>query len=120
MDKADTGLLEKPSSAKRLRQLTPAANDQVDSFARRHIGPSPAEVAEMLQVVGFENLDALIGATVPTNIRLNRPLDLPAAETEAEALAELRAISRKNKVLRSYIGAGYSDCVTPPVIQRTS
>ena len=118
MDKADAGLLEKPPSAKRPKQVTPMTNDQVDSFARRHIGPNPAEVFEMLQVVGFENLDALIDATVPTNIRLGRPLDLPAAETEAEALAELRAISRKNKVLRSYIGAGYSDCVTPPVIQR--
>src|SRR5216110_328655 len=72
----------------------------------------------MLREVGFENLDALIDATVPKNIRLDRQLDLPEAKWEAEALTELRAISRRNKVTRSFIGAGYSDCMTPPVIQR--
>ena len=89
-----------------------------DSFARRHIGPNEAEVAEMLRDLGFDNLDVLIDATVPKSIRLDRPLDLPEAKSEAEALAELRAISKKNKVARSFIGAGYSDCITPPVIQR--
>src|SRR5881409_3939252 len=93
-------------------------NVDLNSFARRHIGPSEAEVAEMLSEVGFENLDSLIDATVPKNIRLDRALDLPEAKSEAEALAELRAISRKNKIARSFIGCGYSDCITPPVIQR--
>jgi len=88
------------------------------SFADRHIGPNDAEVREMLRELGFDNLDALIEATVPKNIRLDRQLDLPKAKSEAEALAELRAISKKNKVARSFIGAGYSDCITPPVIQR--
>src|SRR5437588_11904226 len=87
-------------------------------FARRHIGPNENEAAEMLRSLGFENLDALIDATVPKNIRLDRELRLPEAKSEAEALAELRAISKKNKVAKSFIGAGYSDCVTPPVIQR--
>src|ERR1043166_267576 len=90
----------------------------IDSFARRHIGPNEAETAEMLRAVGFESLDALIDATVPKNIRLNRELKLPEAKSEAEALAELRAISKKNKIAKNFIGAGYSDCVTPPVIQR--
>src|SRR3981081_1783888 len=90
----------------------------VDSFARRHIGPNDEEVAAMLREVGFDNLDTLIDATVPKNIRLDRQLNLPVAKSEAEALAELRAISKKNKVAKSFIGAGYSDCVTPPVIQR--
>src|SRR3981081_2769854 len=90
----------------------------VDSFARRHIGPNDEEVRDMLRELGFENLDALIDATVPKNIRLDRQLNLPEAKSEAEALAELRAISRKNKVSSSFIGAGYSDCITPPVIQR--
>ena len=90
----------------------------LNSFARRHIGPNDAEVAQMLRDVGFENLDALIEAAIPKNIRLNRQLDLPNAKSESEALAELRAISKKNKVVRSFIGAGYSDCITPPVIQR--
>src|SRR5437762_6101721 len=72
----------------------------------------------MLGRVGFENLDALIDAAIPKNIRLDRRLDLPEAKSESEALAELRAIAKKNKVARSFIGAGYSDCITPPVIQR--
>src|SRR5438270_223454 len=89
-----------------------------DSFARRHIGPNEVETEEMLGAIGFESLDSLIDATVPKNIRLDRELSLPEAKSEAEALAELRAISKKNKVAKSFIGAGYSDCVTPPVIQR--
>lgn len=87
-------------------------------FARRHIGPNEIETEEMLGAIGYKNLDALIDATVPKNIRLDRELNLPEAKSEAEALAELRAISKKNKVAKSFIGAGYSDCVTPPVIQR--
>src|SRR5437588_684664 len=90
----------------------------IDSFARRHIGPNEAEITEMLQTVGFENLDALIDATVPKKIRLDRELNLPEAKSEHDALAELRAISKKNVVARNFIGAGYSDCITPPVIQR--
>jgi glycine dehydrogenase len=90
----------------------------LNSFARRHIGPNEAEVAQMLRDVGFENLDGLIEAAIPKNIRLNRQLNLPEARSESEALTELRAISKKNKVLRSFIGAGYFDCITPPVIQR--
>ncbi|HEY2627322.1 MAG TPA: aminomethyl-transferring glycine dehydrogenase [Candidatus Udaeobacter sp.] len=90
----------------------------LNSFARRHIGPNEVEVAQMLHDVGFENLDRLIEAAIPKNIRLNRQLNLPEARLESEALAELRAISKKNKVSRSFIGAGYSDCITPPVIQR--
>ena len=90
----------------------------LDSFARRHIGPNEEETAEMLHALGFENLNALIDATVPKNIRLHRELNLPEAKSEADALAELRTIAEKNKVAKSFIGAGYSDCITPPVIQR--
>jgi len=90
----------------------------VNSFARRHIGPNENEAAAMLSEVGFESLGALIDATVPKNIRLGRELQLPEPKSETEALAELRAIAEKNKVVRSFIGAGYSDCITPSVIQR--
>src|SRR5207245_10111807 len=90
----------------------------VDSFVRRHIGPNEEEVRAMLHKVGFENLDALIDAAVPKNIRLNRQLNLPEAKSETEALAGLRSIANKNKIVRSFIGAGYYDCITPPVIQR--
>src|SRR6476620_6979771 len=90
----------------------------IDSFARRHIGPNEEEVRAMLRDVGFESLGALIDATVPKDIRLNQRLNLPEAKSEGEALAELRAIAQKNKIARSFIGAGYYDCITPPVIQR--
>src|SRR6266508_1964928 len=89
-----------------------------NSFARRHIGPNEEEVRVMLREVGFEDLDSLVEAAVPRNIRLDRDLNLPEAKSEMEALAKLRAISRKNKIARSFIGCGYSDCITPPVIQR--
>jgi glycine dehydrogenase len=89
-----------------------------DSFASRHIGPNEKEIDAMLRELGFENLDGLINAAIPKNIRLNRQLNLPEAKSESEALAELLAIAQKNKVARSFIGAGYSDCITPPVIQR--
>src|ERR1043166_7749094 len=89
-----------------------------DSFAKRHIGPNDSEVAEMLRDLGFDNLDGMIDATVPKNIRLDRELNLPDAKSEAEALAELRAISKQNKLAKSFIGTGYSGCITPPVIQR--
>ncbi len=72
--------------------------DKFDAFARRHIGPNGREIDEMLTSLGFENLDALIEATVPKNIRLGRALDLPEAKGEREALDELRAISRNNRV----------------------
>jgi glycine dehydrogenase len=90
----------------------------INDFSRRHIGPNENETAGMLRAVGYENLDALIDATVPKNIRLDRELNLPEAKSEAEALAELRAISKKNKLAKNFIGAGSSDCITPPVIQR--
>jgi glycine dehydrogenase len=90
----------------------------IDSFAHRHIGPNEEEIGAMLRDVGFDNLGALIDATVPKDIRLKRQLKLPEAKSEGEAVAELRAIAQKNKIARSFIGAGYHDCITPPVIQR--
>jgi glycine dehydrogenase len=93
-------------------------NIDVDSFARRHIGPNEEEVGAMLREVGFDSLGALIDATVPKDIRLKGQLTLPEAKSEGEALAELRAVAQKNKIARSFIGAGYYDCITPPVIQR--
>ena len=89
-----------------------------DRFVTRHIGPNAAETAGMLKVCGFPTLDALINEAVPAGIRLNRPLNLPAARSEFEALAQLRSIANKNQVFRSFLGMGYSDCIVPPVIQR--
>ncbi len=92
--------------------------DRVDSFAHRHIGPNKAATASMLAELGFENLEELIAATVPKNIRLDHPLNLPEAKSESETLDELRSVAKKNRVARSFIGAGYYDTITPPVIQR--
>ncbi|MCC6167079.1 MAG: aminomethyl-transferring glycine dehydrogenase [Caldilineaceae bacterium] len=89
-----------------------------DGFVRRHIGPAPADLPAMLAAIGMESLDALIDAAVPPAIRLAQPLNLPGPRGEREVLAELRAMAAKNRVLRSLIGMGYSDCVTPPVILR--
>ena len=88
------------------------------SFARRHIGPSPDEVQQMLEVLGIPTLDDLIDQTVPQAIRKKLLLQLPAAQTEYAALAQLKDIASKNQVFRSFIGMGYHDCITPPVIQR--
>ncbi len=89
-----------------------------DQFVRRHIGPNANETSEMLMLLGFKNLDELIDAAVPKKIRLDKKLKLPAAQSEFEALAELRRIASKNHPFRSFIGQGYYDCITPPVIQR--
>jgi glycine dehydrogenase len=90
----------------------------LDTFERRHTGSPAADLAEMLKIVGYDSLDALADAAVPANIRLKRPLRLPAALGERAALAELRTIASKNKIFRSFIGQGYYDTATPPVIQR--
>jgi glycine dehydrogenase len=92
--------------------------DHPDHFVARHNGPRPNEIPEMLEVLGYPSLDALMEDVVPANIRLRAPLKLPAAEGEPEVLRALRAMARQNEVFRSYIGMGYYDCVTPPVIQR--
>jgi glycine dehydrogenase len=89
-----------------------------DRFAVRHIGSSEEEIAEMLRIVGVDSLDQLIDQTIPSGIRLARPLNLPAAKREHELLEQLRAIADQNEIWRSFLGMGYSDCITPPVIQR--
>ncbi len=89
-----------------------------DSFVHRHVGPSEADVTKMLKLLGFESLESLIEATVPSNIRRREPLALPEAVGESEILEELKGIAEGNRVFRSYIGMGYYDCVTPPVILR--
>ena len=88
-----------------------------DLFAHRHFGV-PADHAAKLAELGYPSLDALVNAAIPANIRRLSPLQLPAAATESEALAELKGIMAANKLGRSYIGMGYYDCITPPVIQR--
>ena len=87
-------------------------------FDSRHIGPTAAQQAEMAQLLGFANVDALIDATVPEQIRRRESMKLPAAMTEQEALARLRGYAQRNRVQRSCIGMGYYDTFVPAVIQR--
>ena len=72
----------------------------------------------MLKTIGFNDFDGLIESTVPPNILAHKALDLEPARTESEALAHLRKMANKNKVMKSYIGAGYYDTQVPPVILR--
>jgi glycine dehydrogenase len=91
-----------------------------DTFARRHIGPSRAETAEMLAALGYKSLDELADATLPAAIRLKKPLDLGERLplSEHELLEELRNLAADNQVLRSFIGQGYYDTITPGVVLR--
>jgi glycine dehydrogenase len=87
-------------------------------FTRRHIGPGPEEAQAMLDALGYTSLDALIEDAIPANIRFRGSLSIGDGASELEALTELRAHADRNRVLRSYIGLGYHDTFTPPVIQR--
>ena len=95
-----------------------ATHAPTDSFVPRHVGPSEAEVSEMLGVLGYATLDELIDATIPAQIRTRRPLAIHERRTEHEALEAMREIAGKNRIFRSYLGYGYHDTYTPPVIQR--
>jgi len=76
------------------------------------------DTPEMLRIVGYPSLDAMIADVVPEMFRLRRPLALPAARTEQEALRDLKAMMSRNQLRRSFLGRGYYDCYMPPVIQR--
>ena len=89
-----------------------------DQFVARHLGPETTDIPHMLEVVGADSLDMLIHQTIPPAIRLKRALNLPGSRSESEVLAELRELAAQNKVYRSFIGMGYHDCITPPVILR--
>ncbi|PIE00771.1 MAG: glycine dehydrogenase (aminomethyl-transferring) [Thiothrix nivea] len=95
--------------------------EQRDNFTRRNVGPDAAQIRAMLKELGFASLDALITATVPDSIRLDRALEsLATADglTETAALAELKQLAQQNQVNKSYIGMGYHGTLTPNVILR--
>ena len=91
---------------------------QIDFFKNRHNGPTPAEQEAMLATIGVSSLEELIAQTIPSDIRLNRDLNISTARSEQDFLANLRKIASKNKVFKSYIGMGYYNTHTPPVILR--
>jgi glycine dehydrogenase len=92
--------------------------EHADRFEDRHLGPRAGEVAKMLADLGYATLDELTDAALPQSIRSTEGLDLPAARSEQEALADLRALAGRNRVVTSMIGLGYHATVTPPVILR--
>ncbi|CAH9056221.1 Glycine dehydrogenase (decarboxylating) [Pseudoalteromonas holothuriae] len=101
------------SNAKSLEQL-----EQKQDFIRRHIGPSPAQVTDMLSALGVSSVEELIGQTVPAAIRLEQGLSIGESRTEVETLSYLKSVASKNKVFKSYIGQGYHPTHVPNVILR--
>ena len=89
-----------------------------DFANRRHIGPSPEEMEDMLRIMGVSSLEALISETVPKGIRQERPLDFGRPLSERGVLDRMRATANKNRVLTSLIGQGYHGTIMPPAIQR--
>ena len=98
--------------------FTPTDYLPYDFANRRHIGPSPAEMAHMLETLGLSSLEALIDETLPKSIRQKTPLNFGKPKSERALLNHMRITASKNKVLTSLIGQGYHGTVTPPVIQR--
>ena len=97
---------------------TPDFLSPTDTFIHRHLGPTDAEIHDMLETLGLRSLEELSKATVPADIRLRKELDLPLHRGEQAVLQEIRSIASENKIYRSLIGMGYYDCITPGVIQR--
>src|SRR5687768_17428432 len=89
-----------------------------EKFESRHIGPDAVQVDEMLKTVKASSMEELIEQTIPAKIRLKKPLDLPVAQSEYQFLNNFRQLAAKNKVYKSFIGTGYYNTITPPVIQR--
>lgn len=94
------------------------ALDMADTFARRHLGPNETDAKSMLSSIGFDSFEGLIKSTVPPNILQEQEMKLEPAMTETEAIARIRGMADKNKVMKSYIGTGYYDTIVPPVILR--
>lgn len=89
-----------------------------EKFVSRHIGPRKGDIKTMLETVGASSLDALIEETIPSDIRLEKALELPEALSEYEYFSRIKGIAAKNKLFRTFIGQGYYDTITPAVIQR--
>src|SRR5262249_18345498 len=98
---------------------TTAGDFDPNDFSRRHIGPSPEDVRDMLSIIGVSDVGELVSQTVPDAIRQATPLALPPGISETEALQKLRIIADKNKIFTSLIGQGYYGTILPPVIQRS-
>ncbi len=124
-------MTESPSQSERLQSTGGSASGgatngllaDLDCFPRRHIGPDAAETQQMLEAIGFDSLEALIDATIPADIRMDREMEFDGAAGddlgERGTLDQLRAMAQRNRVMRSCIGMGYHGTLTPAVIGRT-
>ena len=90
----------------------------INQFAERHIGSAKPEQEKMLAALGYGSLNDLLGAAVPGSIAESTPLNLPGALSELEAQAVVKDLSKQNQIVGSFIGMGWNDCITPPVIRR--
>ena len=90
----------------------------VEKFETRHIGPDQQQTESMLKVINAASVDELIDQTIPSTIRLKKPLNLPQAKSEYDFLQDFRKIASRNKLYRTYIGMGYYNTITPGVIRR--
>jgi len=93
-------------------------NMNTEVFAARHIGITERDLPHMLETIGAESMEQLIYETIPDDIKLKKPLDLPEGISEHEFLNHLHELAKKNKVFKSYIGLGYHESLTPSVIKR--
>ena len=109
---------KKPESSDKTVAKSVAPPTHPDHFVNRHIGPDAGEARAMLEELGFDSMEDFMEAVVPESIRSSQPLSLPEALSEYAALNHLSKIASENKVYRSYLGMGYSNCIVPPVIQR--
>lgn len=120
--KGQAALGIRPFAGQFLRASSHAAGADVftatDQFLHRHMGSQGEDRQAMLTKLGFKDMESLIDATLPPQIRLSKKLSLDAPLSETEALASLKRIMSKNKVLKSFIGAGYYETIVPGVIQR--
>ena len=89
-----------------------------DSFALRHIGPRKEDLQKMLDTVGAQSMEELINQTIPNDIRLEKDLTLDMAMSEQQYLEHIGELATKNQVFKTYMGLGYHQAITPPVIQR--
>ena len=87
-------------------------------FLNRHLGPNESEIAQMTQAIGVENLEQLIAETIPADIRLKAPLNLPEGISEYAFQKKIQKLAKKNKLYANYIGMGYHPAIVPAVIQR--
>ena len=94
--------------------------DPLDTFARRHLGPNPTEVALMLASLGYQDMDQFLSTAVPEHVLVKRPLQVQPLQgfTESQMLEHLHQLAGKNKIVKSFIGKGYAGTIVPPVIQR--